>query len=338
MSSVPSFPFAREKGAQPPKEFAKLRAECLVSKVKLWDESESKVRTHPNFPEFSAGGKLAAKAGKPTFVDMDPPEHTKQRSMISDYFEPGYVNCLRPMIKDMAKRCVNDLKASPQPADFIDKFALPLPYLVISKMLGVPDKDAADILKWSAVRASGSSTSRGAAEASQGLAEYIRKLVCDKCEEPGEDLISGLILKEMRGGRSEFEDVVQITFLLLVAGNATVAAVMALALVTLSDHPTLLTSLKTNPSLIPNFVEELLRYHTASALATRRVAKEDIRVGNAVVKKDEAIIAFNQSANRDEEVFERPDEFDIGRKWWEVREQVGFGYGIHDCVAEWLAS
>ncbi|KAK4907069.1 hypothetical protein LTR49_023862 [Elasticomyces elasticus] len=111
---------------------------------------------------------------------------------------------------------------------------------------------------------------------------------------------------------------------------------ITLGVVTLLEHPSQLEDLNRDPSLSKPFVEELCRYHTASALATRRVAKEDITLRGQLMKAGERIIASNQSCNRDGEVFPNPDKFDLHRKRGS-EEALGYGWGEHRCIAEWLA-
>ncbi|KAJ3078019.1 hypothetical protein HK102_004794 [Quaeritorhiza haematococci] len=356
VSEVLSFPFARVKGLEPAPEFARLRKENPVCKIKMWDNSEpwlvtrykdvcevlsderfSKIRTLPNFPELNAGGKLAAKAGKPTFVDMDRPEHTKQRGTVEPFFSPEAIQSMRPRIQKTVDENIQQLldMGCKEPVDFVDKFAMRIPYLIIAEMLGVPPQDMEHLIRQTAVRASGSSTAREASQASQELTTYIRKLVDQKEKNPGDHIVSRLIVDQLRNGNLDKEDIVQISFLLFVAGNATVAGTIAMGLVTLLEHPDQLAELKKDPSLSKNLVQELCRYHTGSALATRRVAKEDVQIGGQTIKAGEGVIASNQSANRDETIFPNPDKFDIHRP--EANKQVGFGYGIHECVAMWLA-
>jgi len=123
-------------------------------------------------------------------------------------------------------------------------------------------------------------------------------------------------------------------FLLLVAGNATTANMITLGMLTLFQHPKQLKELKQNPSLIKNTVEEILRYLTGSQFATRRVAIQNVQVGNQIIKKNEGVWALNASANEDENVFQNPTEFNIHRK---PNPHLSFGDGIHKCIAEHLA-
>lgn len=138
----------------------------------------------------------------------------------------------------------------------------------------------------------------------------------------------------MKQGKLSFEDLVSMTFLLLVAGNATTANMITLGMLTLLQHPKQFKELQQNPSLIESAVEEILRYLTGSQFATRRVAIRDVQVGNTKIGKNEGVWALNASANEDETVFKNPKEFNIHRK---PNPQLAFGYGPHQCVAEHLA-
>jgi fungal nitric oxide reductase len=153
---------------------------------------------------------------------------------------------------------------------------------------------------------------------------------------PKDDLISILVTEQLTPGHISKSDAVQIAFLLLVAGNATMVNMIALGVVTLFQHPDQLAELRSKPELVPNFVEELCRFHTGSALAMKRVAKEDVVIGGQQIKAGEGIIASNQSGNRDEDIFPDPDHFDLHRTFGQ-NDPLGFGFGPHRCIAEGLA-
>ena len=142
------------------------------------------------------------------------------------------------------------------------------------------------------------------------------------------------LLKQVREGKLNDEELVAMLFLLLVAGNATTANMITLGILTLLQHPNQLNELRQNPSLIKSTVEEILRYLTGSQFATRRVAIKKVQIGNEIIQKNEGVWALNASANEDKEVFKNATKFDIHRQ---PNPHLAFGAGIHQCVAEHLA-
>lgn len=201
----------------------------------------------------------------------------------------------------------------------------------------MPLSDLHTLTTFAAIRSNGSATAAEASNANDELLKYMAKLVDQRLEAPKDDLISLLVNEQLKPGHLNKDDVVQIAFLLLVAGNATMVSMINLGIVELLKHPDQLEELKKDPAKwSPKFVEELCRYHTASALATKRVAKEDVVISGKSIKKGEGIIAATQSGNRDEDVFPNPDVFDMRRERGK-EEALGYGWGEHRCVAEWLA-
>ena len=155
-----------------------------------------------------------------------------------------------------------------------------------------------------------------------------------KEKEPSNDIVSRLAVEQVRQGKLTHDELVAMTFLLLVAGNATTANMITLGIFTLLQHPDQLAELHKDPSLIKGAVEEILRYLTGSQFATRRVAIENVDVGGQTIKKGEGVWALNASANDDETVFSNPSRFDIHRQ---PNPHLAFGDGIHKCIAEHLA-
>ena len=295
---------------------------------------------------MSAGGKAAAQ-NKPTFVDMDLPAHMTQRSMVSSLFNRKAVSKLTPHIQSTVDKLLDRMIAEgcDKPVDLVEKFALPVPSYIIYGILGVPFEDLEFLTNQAAIRSNGSGTASEASKASQTLLDYIGDLVDKRSQEPKDDLISKLVTEQVKPGNIERSDAVAIAFLMLVAGNATMVNMILLGVTTLLQHATQLEKLKHDPSLAPAFVSELCRYHTGSAMATRRVAKVDIELAGHKIKAGEGIIAATQSASRDEDVFSDSEVFDIlrfvskdkGGRGEDSFQAMGYGWGQHRCVAEALA-
>ncbi|KAF5859168.1 hypothetical protein ETB97_003260 [Aspergillus alliaceus] len=185
-----------------------------------------RVRQREGFPEMSPGGKAAAK-NRPTFVDMDPPDHMRQRS----FFTKEYVKSQLPFIQDTVQRYLDELIAAgndQMEVDLVKHFALPTPSRIIYCILGIPHEDFEYLSSCDATRTNGSSTAAAAQAANKQLLDYLKGLVDKKNLNPSKDIISTLVLEQLKPGHLEKLDIVQICFLLLVAGNATVVGMIAL--------------------------------------------------------------------------------------------------------------
>ncbi|KAK5105733.1 hypothetical protein LTR62_002321 [Meristemomyces frigidus] len=354
---MPTFPFARHETYHPPPENAKLRRECPIAKVKLFDNSEAWIlmnrkdccaalesehlsadRRHPAYPEIHEGG-AKAKEQRPTFVNLDNPEHDEQRNMLESWFTHDAAEKLRPMISRVVESNVDRLvkqhgEHPEKPVDFIEEFAALVPPQVIYHVLGIPEKDIPKLSRDSEVR---TSTARDAAQtSSQNLQSYMKDFVHQRVEEPKNDLVSHLVVGPYKEGKLTEDDIVNLAFLVLVAGNAALINSIALGVVTLLQHPDQLDELKQTPSLAPKVTSELLRYHTASALNSRRAVKEDTEIGGQPMKKNDKLICSVQSADRDEDYFKDPSRFDMHRPL-NPADTLGFGWGPHRCQGEWLS-
>lgn len=259
--------------------------------------------------------------------------------MVEPLFTASSIQKLRPHIQETVTNLLDSMisDGGSSPVDLVEKFALPVPSYIIYGILGVPLHDLPYLTQQAAIRSNGSGTASEASIANASLLAYISNLVSLRLEEPQDDLISLLVREQLKPGHIARDDVVQIAFLLLVAGNATMVSMIALGVVELLRHPSQLALFKSDlETWAKPFVEELCRFHTASALATKRVAKVDVVYGGKTIRAGEGMIAATQSGNRDEEVFERPDVFDMQRKRGK-EEALGYGWGEHRCVAEGLA-
>lgn len=351
------FPFHRTETFQPPPENVKLRKSDPVSQVELYDGTKAWVvmrhkdvcdvlasgelsadRRHSGYPEIHEAGHKA-KSARPTFVNMDDPAHQRQRNMLENAFSPEAIHKLRPTIQSTIDINIDRLiekGRQSQPVDLMENLANQIPSEIIFKMLGVPDDQVEELARDSEIR---HSTSRNAAETSnQNLQTKMRTLVEDRIKSPRDDLISELVEKQLKPGHVTKDDVVNLAFLVLTAGNAALLNSIGLGVITLLSHPSQLEEFKKDPTLAPAVVNELLRYNTTSALNSRRATTKDITIGDKHIPENTGVICSVQSADRDrlDAKESDPEYFDIHRQR-DPAKVLGFGYGPHRCQGEILS-
>jgi cytochrome P450 len=350
--AVPDYPMRRTCPLDPPPDLYGLQRETPVCRVKLWDGSEpwlvtrhedvrtvladsrlSVETTRPGFPRFSAGAP-SSMGGRATFISLDPPEHDVVRKMLAGSFTPRQMELLRPDLERIAGGLIDAMVAHGPPMDLVPVFALPLPSLVICRLLGVPYEDHERFQGWSRTFVDTTREYDAIADAGRQLTNYLAELASIKEQTPGDDLLSQLLDEHVRPGALDKDGLVDIARLMLTAGHETTANAIALGVVTLLRHPDQLQELGKDPSLVRGAVEELLRYLTINHLGRRRVAIGDLMVGDQAIHAGDGVIAAADIANRDEAVFPHPDDFDVHR---DARQHVAFGFGIHQCLGQHLA-
>lgn len=278
------------------------------------------------------------RAGRVTggILSMDPPDHTRLRTLVAKAFTVRRVENLRPRAREIAAELVKNMIDAGPPVDLVDMFALPLPVAVICELLGVPVADRPKFRVWSD---NVLSTSRLTAEEFQASREelraYMRGLVADHRAHPRDDLISALIEARDEQDRLSELELVDLCNTILVAGHETTASQIPNFLVTLFDHPSALASLRSDPSLIPGAVEELMRYVPLGAGGGfPRYATEDVQVGDVLVRKGEPVVVSIGAANRDAGRFDDPDGLRVSLP---PEQHLGFGHGVHHCLGAALA-
>ncbi|KIA65928.1 cytochrome P450 [Nocardia vulneris] len=348
----PAFPSNRTCPYRLPEQYTKLRDEQdSLHKVTLFDGAQAWVvtkhetaralladprlsadRTHANFPAVSPRFRVF-QASKPAFISLDPPEHSTQRRMMISEFTLKRVKGMRADIEQIVHGFIDDLLAAGPPADLVGQFALPVPSMVICRLLGVPYEDH-EFFQDASRRLVQSTTAEGAIAARRDLAVYLDGLITRSQAEPGPGLLSSLVTEQLARGEIDREDLVSSSILLLVAGHETTASMTSLSVITLLEHPDQHAALRADPSLIPGAVEELLRYLAIADIAGGRFAKADIEIDGHVIKQGEGVLVSNSIANRDGSVFAEPDTFDVHRS---ARQHIAFGYGVHQCLGQNLA-
>lgn len=288
--------------------------------------------------EAAAHDEPRMRAGRTTggILSMDPPEHTRLRTLVAKAFTVRRVEELRPRARSIAVGLVEDMKAAGPPADLVDEFALPLPVAVICELLGVPVADRPLFRAWSD---DALSTSRLTAEefmaSREAMRDYMRGLIAAHRATPADDLMTALIEARDQADRLTELELVDLCVGILVAGHETTASQIPNFMVTLFDHPAALTRLRADPSLIPGAVEELMRFVPLGAGAGfPRYAVEDVQVGDVLVRQGEPVVVAIGAANRDALRFDDADELRVDRP---PTQHLGFGHGVHHCLGAALA-
>ena len=282
-------------------------------------------------------------------LNTDPPNHTRLRKLVTKAFTARRVAGLRPRVEAITASLLDAIEAraavlkdagGEDAIDLIEAFAFPLPVTVICELLGVPARDRAQFRQWSnAIVASegepGSFRAAGAA-----MYHYFTRLVAAKRTEltegtgPADDMVSALIEAHDSGDSLDERELIAMLFLLLVAGHETTTNLIASGALALLSNPAELARLRSDPSLLPGAVEELLRYTNPLNHATERFTLEPVEIGGVTIPAREWVLCATSSANRDPHRFGDPDRLDVGR---DAGGHVAFGHGIHYCLGAPLA-
>ena len=263
-------------------------------------------------------------------LNLDPPDHTRLRSLVHKAFTPRIIENLRPRIQQIADDLIDTL---PGEADLIADYGFPLPITVIAELLGVPASDRDKFREWTRVLLFDPSFEHNRAAAMEfGL--YMNAMIDDRQQHPQDDLLTGLVHAEEAGDTLDRMELLSMIFLLLVAGHETTVNLIGNGMLALMQHPDELAKLRANPGLMKSAVEEMLRYNGPVETTTWRHALVDVEIGGKVIPQGDVVMAALLAANRDPAVFPDPDRFDITR---EPNRHIAFGNGIHYCLGAPLA-
>jgi cytochrome P450 len=273
-----------------------------------------------------------------SMISQDPPRHTQLRSLVSKAFTPKAIADLEGRIRQITHQLLDEVIERGE-MELAQDLTIPLPVVVIAELLGVHPKDRTQFKHWSdAVIASADSfvTGEVVPEHQQAIAEmheYFRGVMAERLQNPQSDLISQLLQVELDGQRLTVDEVLAFCWLLLVGGNETTTSLLGNTMLTLLEHPDVLARLRAHPELIPQALEEVLRYRSP-AQSMFRVVKEEITLSGQTLKPGQRVVALIGSANRDPEAFPEPDKFDIDRN---PNPHIAFGHGVHFCLGAPLA-
>ncbi|MFF7230400.1 cytochrome P450 [Streptomyces sioyaensis] len=269
-------------------------------------------------------------------LGMDPPDHTRLRTLVAKAFTVRQVEKLRPQVRQLTQELLDELEAAGPPADLVDRYALPIPVAVICRMLGVPAEDRSRFRVWSDAALSTSSLTAAEFDANlEELRAYMGQLIEEHRQAPQDDLMTALIDARDVGDRLSELELVDLCVGILVAGHETTATQIPNFVLALLDHPGQLALLREQPQLIGNAVEELLRFvPLGSGAGQPRYATEDVEVGGTLVRAGTPVLIAMGAANRDALRFEAPGTLDISRP---ANQHLGFGHGVHHCLGAPLA-
>ncbi|MFL6129493.1 MAG: cytochrome P450 [Mycobacteriales bacterium] len=349
-SALPIFPFDTPPELDAEPEYAVLRREDPVPKVRLAPGGEAylasryedvkRVLTDPVFSraatcEPGVATLRPARRNPYMMLSLDPPGHTRVRRLVARAFTPRSVDLLRPRVEQIVDELIDAMVAQPRPVDFVAAFAAPLPALVISEMLGAPVADVAMLRSWLdfalSITAHPPEEVRAAGEQLFG---YLERLIVAKRAAPADDLLTRMIQACDHEDRLSEPELVNNAYILISGGYETTAGLLANSVLTLHRHPDQLAMLRAEPDLIPDAVEELLRYVRIAKAILERVATRDVQLSGVTVPAGATVIPLQYSADRDEALTEDPDRFDITRR---PTPHLALGAGIHFCLGAPLA-
>jgi cytochrome P450 len=288
--------------------------------------------------------------GGVSIITMDPPRHVKMRRLVNKGFTPRAVNAMEPTIRDIA-RTLMDRLADKDRCDFVLEVASQLPLAVICGLMGIPEPDwplmfqltnqtlgAADPEYQAEIMPEGergtiTASTRTGLDGRLKMTAYFADLLKERRKAVGEDLVSILLESEVDGERLNEDDILAFCFLLVLAGNETTRNAISGGLQVLCEHPSERARLQADMSLIDSAVDEILRWTSPLHHMSRRTM-EDMEIRGQLLRKNDAVLMWYPSANRDEEVFDDPYRFDISRS---PNDHLAFGHHEHFCLGAGFA-
>jgi cytochrome P450 len=282
----------------------------------------------------------AQERGAHSILNVDPPDHTRLRRLVSKAFTPKMVHELRPRIQVLVDDALDAMAARGE-ADVIGDLAFPLPFTVISEMLGMPDANRDEVRRWSHTLTKtldpilSPEEVQAALTAADAMLGHVEDVLAWKRDHPADDLLTGLLAAEDEGDRLSEEELLDQVLLLYVAGHETTVNLIGNATLALLGHPDQLALLRSDPELDGGAIEELLRYDSPVQFS-RRITTADLEVDGSTVPAGAFMLTCLGSANHDEARWgPTADQLDITRP--DAGQHMSFGNGIHHCLGSSLA-
>jgi cytochrome P450 len=271
-------------------------------------------------------------------LSVDPPDHTRLRRLTSAAFSRPRISALRPRVQAIVDGLLDDLEARGDTVvDLVEGFAFPLPFTVISELLGVPEPDQDHLGGWITTLLAPSSAPEPPAQAvaaSANVVQYLTELLARKRAAPGEDLVTDLVRAADQDGALSEQEMLSTIFQLVVAGHDTTTSLIGNGTVALLLHPEQRDALVADPALVPRAIEEVLRWDAPVPHSTFRYTTQDVALGGTVIPAFSQVIISLAAANRDPHRYANPETLDITRA---DTSHLAFGHGIHHCLGARLA-
>ncbi len=283
---------------------------------------------------------LQAAAGVSTLIHMDDPQHRVVRAIGADWFRPKAMRALKTRVDELARIYVDKMMAAGTDCDFVQEVAVNYPLYVILSLLGLPESDFPRMLRLTQELFGSDddefkrgSTSQEQVAALFDMFEYFNAVTASRREHPTDDLASAIANARVDGEPLSDVDTVSYYVIIATAGHDTTSATISGGLLALMQHPDQRMRLRGDPSLRPLATEEMIRWVTP-VKAFMRTATEDTTIRGVPIAAGESLLLSYVSGNRDEDVFEAPFRFDVGR---DPNRHVAFGHGVHFCLGAALA-
>ncbi|MGH3342855.1 MAG: cytochrome P450 [Carbonactinosporaceae bacterium] len=335
----------------PPEMLGELRRRSGLSKIPMWDgrvvwmvtrheDAQFVLRdsrfsadaTNPRLPSLGPSRTYPMKRPPMSFVDE--PRHGDLRGILNSEFLARRIDEMRRYIELVVAEQLDSILAAGPPVDLHAQFSAAVPWRVVTSLLGVPPDNRDMVQQWAKVLQSRDVTEQHVEAIRKEIYDYCYKLVSNRAKEPTDDLIGRMVDRARREGKLSLDDLATSTHLLIFAGYETTSHMFSLSTLTMLVHPDWFRALRERPEVVPNAVEELLRYHTVPDSLVR-IAKEDVTVGGTRLAAGDGLVISLAAANRDSSVFPDADHLDIERP--RARNHLAFGYGVHLCLGRWLA-
>ncbi|MGH9214681.1 MAG: cytochrome P450 [Acidimicrobiales bacterium] len=295
-------------------------------------------------PPEDIADRMVARNDRRSILGLDPPDHTRLRRLVSSAFTVRRVEQLRERVRELVVGLLDDLAeagAATDPIDLIARYAFPLPFMVISELLGMPEGNRDELRGWSHTMTLSlepyldDDSARAVVDAAENMIRHVDGAIEWKRSHPADDLLSAMIAAEEDGDRMTPEELQIQVILLYVAGHETTVNLIGNGTLALLGHRDQYERLVADPSLDATAVDELLRYDSPVQLS-RRIALTEVEVGGETVQPGEMILTLLGSANRDAAKWgPTADDVDLGREG--ANTHLSFGSGVHHCLGAALA-